>query len=129
MVVVYKVDRLSRSLSDFAGMMKLFEQHDVSFFSVTQHFNTTISMGRLTLNILLSFAQFEREVTGKRTLEKIAATKKKGPWVGGRPPLGCRLEDRRLHIVLPEAELIQKIFRGYLDTMGRCTNTNGRGAT
>ncbi|MEM6852803.1 MAG: recombinase family protein, partial [Planctomycetota bacterium] len=117
-VVVYKVDRLSRSLSDFAGMMKLFEQHNVSFVSVTQQFNTTNSMGRLTLNMLLSFAQFEREVTGERIRDKIAATKKKGLWVGGRPPLGYRLEDRRLHIVPPEAELVQEIFRGYLDTDG-----------
>lgn len=113
-VVVYKVDRLSRSLNDFAGMMKVFDEHKVSFVSVTQQFNTTNSMGRLTLNMLLSFAQFEREVTGERIRDKIAATKKKGLWVGGQPPLGYRLEDRKLHIVPPEAELVRSVFRGFL---------------
>src|SRR5437762_10706241 len=82
-IVVYKVDRLTRSLADFAKLVELFDQHSVSFVSVTQHFNTTSSMGRLTLNVLLSFAQFEREVTGERTRDKIAASKKKGMWMGG----------------------------------------------
>ncbi|MEM8736941.1 MAG: recombinase family protein [Planctomycetota bacterium] len=117
-VVVYKVDRLSRSLGDFASMMKAFEQHNVSFVSVTQQFNTTTSMGRLTLNMLLSFAQFEREVTGERIRDKIAATKKKGLWVGGQPPLGYRLEDRQLRIVPAEAELIENVFRGFLQAEG-----------
>lgn len=114
-VVVYKVDRLSRSLHDFAKMMQLFDEHDVSFVSVTQQFNTTTSMGRLTLNMLLSFAQFEREVTGERIRDKLAATKKKGLWVGGQPPLGYRLKDKQLHIVPKEASLIRKIFRSYHD--------------
>ena len=114
-VVVYKVDRLSRSLHDFAKMMQLFDEHDISFVSVTQQFNTTTSMGRLTLNMLLSFAQFEREVTGERIRDKLAATKKKGLWVGGQPPLGYRLKEKQLHIVPKEASLIRKIFRGYHD--------------
>ena len=114
-VVVYKVDRLSRSLHDFARMMQVFDEQKVSFVSVTQQFNTTTSMGRLTLNMLLSFAQFEREVTGERIRDKIAATKKKGLWVGGQPPLGYRLEDRQLHIVQNEARLVEDIFRGYLE--------------
>jgi len=114
-VVVYKVDRLSRSLHDFARMMQLFDEHDVSFVSVTQQFNTTTSMGRLTLNMLLSFAQFEREVTGERIRDKLAATKKKGLWVGGQPPLGYQLKDRQLHIILKEAGLIRNILQGYLD--------------
>ncbi|MBB6429099.1 recombinase family protein [Algisphaera agarilytica] len=117
-VVVYKVDRLSRSLSDFAAMMKVFEDRDVSFVSVTQQFNTTTSMGRLTLNMLLSFAQFEREVTGERIRDKIAATKKKGLWVGGQPPLGYRLKERKLYIHPPEAELVEKTFRGFLEADG-----------
>ena len=87
-VVVYKVDRLTRSLSDFAKIVEVFDAHGVSFVSVTQQFNTTTSMGRLTLNVLLSFAQFEREVTGERIRDKIAASKKKGMWMGGLPPLG-----------------------------------------
>ena len=114
-VVVYKVDRLSRSLHDFAKIMQLFDEHDVSFVSVTQQFNTTTSMGRLTLNMLLSFAQFEREVTGERIRDKLAATKKKGMWVGGQPPLGYKLKNRQLHIIPKEAVLIRKIFRGYFD--------------
>nr|WP_265300812.1 recombinase family protein [Verminephrobacter eiseniae] len=88
MVVVYKIDRLSRSLSDFARMVEVFDRHGVSFVSVTQQFNTTTSMGRLTLNFLLSFTQFEREVTGERIRDKIAASKKKGLWMGGPVPLG-----------------------------------------
>src|SRR5215213_2448804 len=98
-VVVYKVDRLTRALSDFAKLVELFDQHGVSFVSVTQAFNTTSSMGRLTLNVLLSFTQFEREVTGERIRDKIAASKKKGLWMGGVVPLGYRVENRALHIV------------------------------
>jgi hypothetical protein len=96
MVVVYKVDRLTRSLADFAKLVELFDAHGVSFVSVTQAFNTTNSMGRLTLNVLLSFAQFEREVTGERIRDKIAASKKKGLWMGGVVPLGYRVEGRKL---------------------------------
>ncbi len=124
-VVVYKVDRLSRSLADFARLMQVFDAHHVSFVSVTQQFNTTTSMGRLTLNMLLSFAQFEREVAGERVRDKIAATKKKGVWISGRPPLGYRLScpgdpdythgDRVLRIVESEAKLIRAIFDGYLE--------------
>jgi DNA invertase Pin-like site-specific DNA recombinase len=93
-VVLYKVDRLTRSLADFAKLVELFDGHGVSFVSVTQSFNTTSSMGRLTLNVLLSFAQFEREVTGERIRDKIAASKKKGLWMGGQVPLGYRVQDR-----------------------------------
>jgi site-specific DNA recombinase len=95
-VVVYKVDRLTRSLADFAKLVELFDQQEVSFVSVTQSFNTTSSMGRLTLNVLLSFAQFEREVTGERIRDKIAASKKKGIWMGGHVPLGYRIEGGKL---------------------------------
>ena len=95
-VVVYKVDRLTRALADFAKLVELFDAHGVSFVSVTQAFNTTSSMGRLTLNVLLSFAQFEREVTGERIRDKIAASKKKGLWMGGHVPLGYRMQDRKL---------------------------------
>ena len=98
-IVVYKVDRLTRSLADFAKLVETFDAYGVSFVSVTQSFNTTTSMGRLTLNVLLSFAQFEREVTGERIRDKIAASKKKGMWMGGVVPLGYRVEDRALHIV------------------------------
>src|ERR1700726_2160228 len=97
-VVVYKVDRLTRSLADFARLVELFDAQGVSFVSVTQQFNTTSSMGRLTLNVLLSFAQFEREVTGERIRDKIAASKKKGIWMGGCPPIGYDVCDRRLII-------------------------------
>ncbi|MCB9848487.1 MAG: recombinase family protein [Phycisphaeraceae bacterium] len=118
--VVYKVDRLSRSLNDFAQMMRLFDERQVSFVSVTQQFNTTTSMGRLTLNMLLSFAQFEREVAGERIRDKIAATKKKGYWVCGQPPLGYRLqredEPRGLYIIPDEAELVREIFRRFIET-------------
>jgi DNA invertase Pin-like site-specific DNA recombinase len=114
-VVVYKVDRLTRSLADFAKMVELFDAHDVSFVSVTQQFNTTTSMGRLTLNILLSFAQFEREVTGERIRDKIAASKKKGMWMGGNVPLGYDVQDRKLIINRAEAESVRDIYRGYLE--------------
>jgi len=113
-VVVYKVDRLTRSLADFAKLVEAFDEHDVSFVSVTQSFNTTSSMGRLTLNVLLSFAQFEREVIGERVRDKIAASKRKGIWVGGPVPLGYRSVDKKLEIVPEEADLVRKIFEGYL---------------
>jgi site-specific DNA recombinase len=113
-IVVYKVDRLTRSLADFAKLVELFDQHSVSFVSVTQQFNTTTSMGRLTLNVLLSFAQFEREVTSERIRDKIAASKRKGLWVGGNLPLGYALKDRKLTIVQKEAELVRGIYRTYL---------------
>src|ERR1700761_8306038 len=103
-IVVYKVDRLTRSLADFAKLVELFDKHNVSFVSVTQQFNTTTSMGRLTLNVLLSFAQFEREVTSERIRDKISASKRKGLWVGGMAPLGYDTKDRRLVIEEKEAE-------------------------
>ncbi len=117
-VVVYKIDRLTRSLADFARMVELFERHAVSFVSVTQAFSTTTSMGRLTLNVLLSFAQFEREVTGERIRDKIAASKKKGLWMGGTIPLGYDLPDpglRVLRINAQEAVLVRSIFERYLE--------------
>jgi site-specific DNA recombinase len=114
-VVVYKVDRLTRSLSDFAKIVEIFDRHGVSFVSVTQQFNTTSSMGRLTLNILLSFAQFEREVTGERIRDKIAASKKKGMWMGGLPSLGYDVKDRKLIVNEAEAETVRHIFRRYVE--------------
>jgi site-specific DNA recombinase len=117
-IVVYKVDRLTRSLADFAKLVELFDEHDVSFVSVTQQFNTTTSMGRLTLNVLLSFAQFEREVTSERIRDKIAASKRKGLWVGGPLPLGYELKDGRLGVVEKEAERVRLIFRRYLEVTG-----------
>jgi DNA invertase Pin-like site-specific DNA recombinase len=114
-VVVYKVDRLTRSLGDFAKIVEVFDAASVSFVSVTQSFNTTTSMGRLTLNMLLSFAQFEREVTGERIRDKIAASKAKGMWMGGRPPLGYEVRDRKLEIVAEEAETVRHIFSRYAD--------------
>jgi site-specific DNA recombinase len=113
-VVVYKVDRLTRSLADFAKLVELFDQHQVSFVSVTQSFNTTSSMGRLTLNVLLSFAQFEREVIGERVRDKIAASKRKGIWVGGPVPLGYRCINKKLVVVPEEAEAVRTIFARYL---------------
>jgi len=113
-VMVYKVDRLSRSLADFARLVELFEKHNVSFVSITQHFNTSSSMGRLTLNVLLSFAQFEREVTGERIRDKIAASKRKGMWMGGVPPLGYDVVEKKLIINQQEAETVRHIFNGYL---------------
>lgn len=112
-VVVYKVDRLTRSLADFARMVELFDKSGVSFVSVTQQFNTTTSMGRLTLNVLLSFAQFEREVTGERIRDKIAASKKKGLWMGGPVPLGYDVRDKRLVINDAEAETVRTLFSLY----------------
>jgi site-specific DNA recombinase len=117
-IVVYKVDRLTRSLADFAKLVELFDAHDVSFVSVTQQFNTTTSMGRLTLNVLLSFAQFEREVTSERIRDKIAASKRKGLWVGGPLPLGYELKDGKLVVVEEEAERVRIIFRRYLEVSG-----------
>ncbi|MDQ1387961.1 MAG: site-specific recombinase [Acidobacteriaceae bacterium] len=114
-IVVYKVDRLTRSLADFAKLVELFDAHGVSFVSVTQQFNTTTSMGRLTLNVLLSFAQFEREVTSERIRDKIAASKRKGVWVGGTLPLGYEMKDGKIAIVEEEAELVKSIFRRYLE--------------
>src|SRR6476660_9821781 len=114
-IVVYKVDRLTRSLADFAKLVELFDAHDVSFVSVTQQFNTTTSMGRLTLNVLLSFAQFEREVTSERIRDKIAASKRKGIWVGGPLPLGYALENGKVTVVLEEAERVRHIFSRYLE--------------
>ena len=113
-IVVYKVDRLTRSLADFAKLVELFDRHNVSFVSVTQQFNTTTSMGRLTLNVLLSFAQFEREVTSERIRDKIAASKRKGLWVGGLAPLGYDTKDRRITVNAQEAERVRTIFRLYL---------------
>ncbi len=110
-VVVYKVDRLTRSLADFAKIVEQFDKQGISFVSVTQQFNTTTSMGRLTLNVLLSFAQFEREVTGERIRDKIAASKRKGMWMGGVVPLGYDLEDRHLVLNTAEAELVREIYR------------------
>lgn len=114
-MVVYKVDRLTRSLTDFAKLVELFDAHGVSFVSVTQAFNTTTSMGRLTLNVLLSFAQFEREVIGERVKDKIAASKRKGLWMGGLPPLGYANRLKKLEIVPEEAETVRYIFRRYLE--------------
>jgi DNA invertase Pin-like site-specific DNA recombinase len=114
-VVVYKVDRLTRSLADFAKIVEVFDASGVSFVSVTQSFNTTTSMGRLTLNVLLSFAQFEREVTGERIRDKIAASKKKGLWMGGFVPFGYRAQDRTLVIDEDEAATVRLIFRRYLE--------------
>ena len=112
-VVVYKVDRLTRSLNDFAKIVDAFDAKSVSFVSVTQQFNTTTSMGRLTLNMLLSFAQFEREVTGERIRDKIAASKRKGMWMGGLPPFGYDVEDRKLVINAREADIVRDIYRRY----------------
>ena len=113
-VVVYKVDRLTRSLADFAKLVEIFDAHGVSFVSVTQSFNTTTSMGRLTLNMLLSFAQFEREVTGERIRDKLAASKRRGIWVGGIVPLGYEVRERKLLVREDEAQTIRLIFERYL---------------
>ena len=113
-IVVYKVDRLTRALSDFAKLVEVFDRHGVSFVSITQQFNTTTSMGRLTLNVLLSFAQFEREVISERVRDKVAASKKKGLWMGGIPPLGYDVENRKLVVNEAEARIVVDIFRRYL---------------
>jgi site-specific DNA recombinase len=117
-IVVYKVDRLTRSLADFAKLVELFDAHGVSFVSVTQQFNTTTSMGRLTLNVLLSFAQFEREVTSERIRDKIAASKRKGLWVGGPLPLGYHMKDGKIAVIEDEAERVRQIYRRYLELGG-----------
>lgn len=114
-VVVYKVDRLTRSLMDFSKIIDVFDRHETSFVSITQQFNTTTSMGRLTLNILLSFAQFEREVTGERIRDKIAASKKKGMWMGGKVPLGYLKEDKKLVVHNEDAQKVQILFDKYLE--------------
>lgn len=119
-VVVYKIDRLSRSMADFIKLMELFDRQKVSFVSVTQHFNTDTSMGRLTLNILQSFAQFEREMTAERIRDKFAASKRKGMWMGGVPPLGYDVRKRKLEINPQEAEIVQYIFHRYIE-MGSTT--------
>jgi site-specific DNA recombinase len=113
-VVVYKVDRLTRALSDFAKLVEVFDRRGVSFVSITQQFNTTTSMGRLTLNVLLSFAQFEREVISERVRDKVAASKKKGLWMGGMPPLGYDVKDRKLIVNEAEARVVADIFQRYL---------------
>ena len=114
-VVVYKIDRLTRSLADFAKIVETLDARGASFVSVTQQFNTTTSMGRLTLNVLLSFAQFEREVIGERIRNKIAASKRKGMWMGGVPPLGYRVEGHSLSVIDSEAEIVRAIFRRYAE--------------
>lgn len=119
-VVVYKIDRLSRSLADFAKLVDVFDRNSVTFVSVTQSFNTTTSMGRLTLNILLSFAQFEREVTAERIRDKVAASRKKGMWMGGVPPYGYRVENRKLVVDDERAEHVRWIFARFLE-IGSCT--------
>jgi site-specific DNA recombinase len=113
-VVVYKVDRLTRVLSDFAKLVEIFDRCGVSFVSITQQFNTTTSIGRLTLNMLLSFAQFEREIIGERVRDKIAASKKKGMWMGGMPPLGYDVKDRKLVVNEAKAQIVVDIYRRYL---------------
>src|SRR5450432_4215036 len=114
-IVVYKVDRLTRALSDFAKLVEVFDRRGVSFVSITQQFNTTTSMGRLTLNILLSFAQFERELIGERVRDKIAASKRKGLWVGGPVPLGYAAVDKQVIVVATEAAAVRTIFARYLE--------------
>lgn len=131
-VVVYKIDRLSRSLMDFARLVEVFDRKSVTFVSMTQSFNTTTSMGRLTLNVLLSFAQFEREVTGERIRDKFAASKKKGIWMGGNPPLGYDVADRKLIVNPAEAETVRSIFQRYLDlgcVRRLCSDLAERGIT
>src|SRR3954467_10899627 len=115
-VVVYKIDRLSRSLMAFSKLAETFERHKASFVSVTQQFNTSTSMGRLTLNMLLSFAQFEREVIGERIRDKIAASRRKGMWMGGFVPLGYDVQDRKLVINKAEASTVRRVFDGFIRT-------------
>ena len=114
-IVVYKVDRLTRNLADFGKIVEALDSRGASFVSVTQQFNSTTSMGRLTLNVLLSFAQFEREVTGERIRDKIAASKRKGMWMGGTLPLGYDLKERKLIVNPEEAKLVCDIYRKYLN--------------
>jgi DNA invertase Pin-like site-specific DNA recombinase len=114
-IVVYKIDRLTRSLADFARIVETLDRQGASFVSITQQFNTTTSMGRLTLNVLLSFAQFEREVTGERIRDKIAASKRKGMWMGGNLPLGYDVKDRQLVVNEGEAQTVRYLFQRYVD--------------
>lgn len=114
-IVVYKIDRLTRSLMDFSKIVEVLDNHNASFVSITQHFNTTTSMGRLTLNMLLSFAQFEREVTGERIRDKIAASKKKGMWLGGKPPLGYYRKDKKIYPEEEKVSLVRSIFEKYIE--------------
>jgi site-specific DNA recombinase len=123
-VVVYKMDRLSRSLMDFSRLVEVFDQHKVTFVSVTQSFNTTTSMGRLTLNILLSFAQFEREVIRERIRDKFAASRKRGMWMGGWAPLGYEVKDRKLIVNEADARLVRSIFQRFLK-VGSATTLPG----
>ena len=120
-VLVYKVDRLTRYLADFAKLVERFDRQEVSFVSVTQQFNTSSSMGRLTLNVLLSFAQFEREVGAERVRDKIAASRKKGIWTGGKPPLGYDNIDKKLVVNQKEAKIVHEIYKIYNET--RCVRT------
>ncbi len=113
-VVVYKIDRLTRSLADFAKLVEVFDAKSVSFVAVTQQFNTTTSMGRLTLNVLLSFAQFERELSSERVRDKIAASRKKGKWTGGSVPLGYDTKDKKLVVIPAEAKTVRLIYARYL---------------
>ena len=113
-IVVYKIDRLTRSLMDFSKIVEILDKHNASFVSITQHFNTTTSMGRLTLNMLLSFAQFEREVTGERIRDKISASKKKGMWMGGKPPLGYYRKDKKIYPDEEKAKFVISIFQKYV---------------
>ena len=129
-VVVYKVDRLSRTLTDFVQLLAMFEEHDVTFVSVTQQFSTSSSMGKLTLNILLSFAQFERDVTSERIRDKFLLSKKKGMWMGGNPPLGYDVTERKLTINPEEAERVKRIFRTFIKTRSiitTCEHLNKQG--
>src|SRR5437763_9342266 len=129
-VVVYKIDRLSRALMDFSKLVEVFDRNNVTFVSVTQSFNTTTSMGRLTLNILLSFAQFEREVIGERIRDKFAASRKKGMWMGGFVPLGYDVKDRKLVVNKAEATTVRMIFDGFakigsVTTLARALRAEG----
>ena len=124
-IVVYKVDRLTRSLADFARIVETLDSQGASFVSITQQFNTTTSMGRLTLNVLLSFAQFEREVTGERIRDKIAASKRKGMWMGGSVPLGYDVKDRELVVNEAEAKTVREIFEAYV-RLGTISERAGR---
>ena len=124
-VVVYKIDRLSRALMDFAKLVEVFESRQITFVSVTQSFNTTSSMGRLTLNMLLSFAQFEREVIGERTRDKIAASRRKGMWMGGNVPLGYDARDRKLVINKAEAACVRTVFERFVQTGSVTRNVAG----
>ncbi len=117
-IVVYKVDRLTRSLADFAKIVDVLDEHGASFVSMTQQFNTTTSMGRLTLNVLLSFAQFEREIAGERIRDKIRASRQKGMWMGGSVPLGYEVRDKQLIVARSDAETVRLIFKLY-EELGR----------